>query len=402
MKKKILISVFLIILCAVSVFGLDFTTKITDVKMHPDFWGGVFPTSVSYAAGTEDIKIIPNRKTSLFLELGSGTLARTITRDPLTGVPLSFGESDYDYLVEHPDYDVMYASWSLEFSQGLLGRKDTDKDSLTISFAFDGRWEIAMNPILQTDSRSGYPLYYEPFSDDDFTTSHGTPELSGGETFEPKSLIYMNYRISGVLDDLLLMTGSRSGIKVQFQFIWAPEYLNLSRNDGGLSSYSKFWAYANGGSMLMKKEDEKGNNLASVGISYDVEVRYLDGEYIPKAAEALKGSIWFYEPESMTYLVRGTAKLDLYGPQFMGSCIPRVYGFLDFSNAWGKYNNCNELDYDNITTASYGVHLELKLFGALAFYYEIGEVFYYTGENPESFLGTKHSDGLKIAMELSI
>lgn len=399
MVKKIVIAVFLVLLTVTGVFGLslDFETRITDVQMHPDFWLGLFPTSVSYAAGTESLQFLSGRKTDLFLELGTGTLAREITRDPVTGVPLSQSENDYcDYFKTYPDYDVMYAAWTLELSQGVIGPRDTEKDYLTLSLAFDGKWEIALNPILQTVNRAGTPFDQIPFySEDETYVISGTPDLAGD-----RNLVYMNYRFSGVLDDLLLLTGSRSGIKTEFEFIWAPEYLNLTKKTGGKASFFRAWVYANGGTMIMQKQDENNKNVVSVGFSYDVEFRYLNGEYVPKSAEKLKGSIWFFEPENMNFLLRGTAKLDLYGPQFLGSCIPRVYGFFDFSYSWGKYNNAPGLASDGIATGSFGVHLEAKLFGALALYYEMGQVFFHTGNDP-NVLGYKHSDGLKIAMELS-
>lgn len=403
MVKKTIVVVFLVLITVTSVFGLslEFDTRITNVQMHPDFWMGIFPTSVSYAAGTESLQILPDRKTDLFLELGTGTLARKITRDPVTGVPLLLSDTDYVYyFIDFPDYDVMYAAWTLEFSQGIIKPKETEKDYLTVSLALDGKWEISLNPILQTTNRLGSPFDNIPFYTEDETVTYeinGTPDLAGN-----RNLVYMNYRVSGVIDNLLLITGSRNGIKAEFEFIWAPEYLNFTKKTGGKASFYRFWAYANGGTMIMQKKDENDKNVVSVGFSYDVEFRYLDGKYVPKSAEKLKGSIWFYEPENMTYLIRGTAKLDLYGPQFMGSCIPRVYGFFDFSYAWGKYNNAPSMETDYIATGSYGIHLEIKLFGALALYYEIGDVFLHTGDDSARYTGLKHSDGLKIAMELSI
>ncbi len=382
-----------------SACALDFYTEIRDVKMHPDFWAGVFPTSVSYAAGLDGVELLEGRETKLFVELGSGTLAREFARDPLTGEPFSKTQSSYlDYLKKHPFYDVLYASWTVEFDQGLVRPGKSSRDFLTMGLALDGRWEIAVNPILQTPARSGYPFLNEPFKDSnmEYVKTPGTPDVSGNH-----QLIYMDLRFSGVLNDLLLRTGSREGVKTEFEVVWAPGLLNLTRKEGGMAEFFRVWVYANAGHMFLEKKNEDGLNDFSLGVSADAEFRYLNGEYVPEYAEKLKGSIWFYSPESMNFLFRGTGKLDLYGPQFLGTCIPRIYTFIDYSRSWGKYNNCPDLPEEMVETGSFGFHFEIKLFNALAIYYEIGEIFYYTGDDG-SVNGWKHSDGLKISMELSL
>lgn len=167
-----------------------------------------------------------------------------------------------------------------------------------------------------------------------------------------------------------------------------------------MADYWKFWFYTDYSKMLYQAKDEKGLNKWSFGFSNAVEMRVLGGEHVPEYAKTLKSPLWWYQPENMTFLARDTLRLNYYGQQFLGNCIPYVYLFLDMSYSGGKLNNSIEWNLDSVWEGSMGLHVELQLFGAFHIYYEIGRIFLYTGDN-QAYTPRFTTSALRVTVSLA-
>ena len=369
------LTILLILLVAPScLFAITFDTKLTGITTHPDFWFGLFPSSFRCFIGVEGIELVSDRVTEAGLELATGTIARTLSQNPVTGAILDGSDSTF---TNNKYYDVTYASWKVGLAQGLGWSDQADFDLLTLRLTLDGQWEVALDPLMQI-SRTGYPFKNIAA----FTGASGgevlpgTPDLSGN-----RQLISMSFDLYGKLSDQLLSVGILDGLSAEFKFVWAPSFLTLSKKYGGFADYWKVWAYAEYAKMIHQKTLPDGKNKWSLGVTNSFEIRVLGGKYVPEYARTLKSNIWWYEPENMTFLAKDTLKLNYYGEQFFGNCVPYVYLFLDMNYSGGKLNNCVEDYIASAWEGSFGIHIELQMFGSLHIYYEIGRIFMYTGEN---------------------
>ncbi len=377
-------------------YALSFTSRLTGVTTHPDFWAGVFPSSVRSYIGLGGIELLDTHKTEVGAEIATGTLARTITQNPLTGETLT----SEDLLYKNSSYDVLYASWKAGIAQGIGWSEQANNELLTLRFSLDGQWEVAMDPLMQSENRTGHPFsildYFDPLGENYSRILPGTPDLSHN-----RQLLSLSFDLYGKLNHLLLKTGKMSGISTEFKFVWAPSFLNLSKDEGGVASFWKFWLFAEGGLDIYQAVDANGLNLWSVGISDEFEMRIFGGDYIPEYAKTLKSQVWWVEPENMTFMARNILKVNYYGQQFLGSCIPYVYAFLDMCYSGGKINNLVGDETSSVWAGTMGLHIELQLFGTAHIYYEIGQVFLYTGENKAYNPGYRTSSTIKISISLS-
>lgn len=394
MKRKIAL-ILIIINLASCLFALSFTSRLTGVTTHPDFWAGVFPSSVRSYIGLDGITIIEGRKTEVGAEIATGTLARTITQNPLTGLALD-SSSDKD-IIDNSSYDVLYASWKAGIAQGIGWSEQANNDLVTLRFSLDGQWEVAMDPLMQSENRKGYPFSKLPvFNPDDGQILPGTPDLSHN-----RQLLSLSFDLYGKVNHLLLKTGKMSGIATEFKFVWAPSFLNLSKQKGGVADFWKIWLYAKGGLNIHQAVDENDLNLWSIGLSDEFEMRIFGGKHIPEYAKTLKGRIWWVEPENMTFMARNVLKIDYYGQQFFGSCIPYLYAFLDFCYSGGRINNVAGGEFGSVWAGTMGIHIELQLFGIAHIYYEIGQVFLYTGDNKAYETGYRTSNTIKVSISFT-
>ncbi len=377
MKRSALRSLAIILLLFIvpsCLFAITFDTKLTGITTHPDFWLGLFPSSFRCFIGVEGLELVSDRVTEAGLELATGTIARTLSQNPVTGAILDDSESTIN---SNKNYDVTYASWKIGIAQGLGWSDQTDFDLLTLRFTLDGQWEVALDPLMQI-SRTGYPFKnIAAFSGaTEGEVLAGTPDLSGN-----RQLLSMGFDLYGKLSDQLLSVGILDGLSAEFKFVWAPSFMTLSKSYGGFADYWKIWGYAEYAKMIHQKTLPDGKNKWSLGIANAFEVRILGGKYVPEYARTLKSNIWWYEPENMTFLAKDTLKINYYGEQFFGNCVPYIYLFLDMNYSGGKLNNCVEDYIASAFECSTGIHIELQMFSALHIYYEIGGILKYTGEN---------------------
>ena len=154
LRKTITILTLLLILPA-AVFSLSFTTRLTGITTHPEFWLGMFPSSVRCFMGINELELIPGRVTEAGMEIATGTIARTISQDPVTGAIIN--DSSAAELKNNRYYDVTYAAWKIGLAQGLGWSRASDYDLLTLRFTLDGQWEVALDPLMQI-TRTGYPF----------------------------------------------------------------------------------------------------------------------------------------------------------------------------------------------------------------------------------------------------
>ena len=394
-KAFILFSIILMLFACVSLSALSFDTKLTGITTHPDFWLGMFPSSVRCFAGLDGLEFIPGRLTEAGVEIATGTIARTLSQDPVTGTVI--GDSSASELKDNRYYDVTYAAWKIGVAQGVGWSRLADFDLVTLRFTIDGQWEVALDPLMQVASRSGYPFRnIEAFSNAvPGEVLPGTPDLSGN-----RQLLSTSFDLYGKLSDRLFSTGFLDGLSVEFKFVWAPAFMTFSKGYGGYADYWKIWTYTQFGKMIHQKKDAEGNNKWSIGISNELEMRILGGEYVPEYARTLKSHIWWYEPENMTFIAKNTFRINYYGQQFFGDCIPYIYFFLDLNYSGGKLNNY-KLDEKiaSVWEGSFGVHVELQLFSMFHIYYEIGRVFMYTGDK-EGVKGLQYSKTVRITVSL--
>ncbi len=391
-KISTLMIAMLFIACA-SLSALSFSTRLIGVTTHPDFWLGVFPSSVRCYLGLDGIELLSGRVTEVGATIATGTIARMLSQDPETGQIIS--DTSPDYLRGNRYYDVMYAAWKIGIAQGMGWSDLADYDLMTLRFTFDGRWEVALDPLMQVQSRTGYPFRNIPAFANAVPGEvlPGTPDLSGN-----RHLISTSLDLYGKLSDQLFEVGVLEGLSMEFKLVWAPAFLNFSRSSGGYSEYWKIWLFADYAKNLFQKTDSNGNNLWSFGVSNEFEMRILGGKYIPEYARTMNSHIWWYEPENMTITLKDTIRLNYYGRQFLGDCIPYIYLFMDVNYSGGKLYNYKAEKFTSVWEASAGLHVELQLFGFIHIYYEIGGIFLYTGDNQAYSAGYRSSDTVRITV----
>ena len=410
--KKIFIILMLIVPMSVGALGVD--TKITSIKMQPDFWAGLFPSVVSYMYNVTGIQLMEGHETVVGVELETGTLARSFKRVPETGELLSsIPEPEYEYdeetgeliphytsdkqrlAYEYNDYDTLYAGFNLMFSQGFGNSSHGEGDLFKLSAGAKGRWEISVNPILDFGTRSNYPFYsYDAFYDqrNDLV---GTPDLCGN-----RQLFDVAFYVSADMKNLFRSVASAEGANVFVEMMYSPKFTNTSYTLGGKSEFFKILLNSSQSFMIKEKKDEKGDNLWSIGLSNAVAFRLLTGSAVPVYAESLNLPLGWYTPENTTFMVEDIIKLDYYGRQFFKYFVPRVSVFVDLSYNWGKLNNNGLGQTLNTFCGSAGIHVELMIGGNIAIYYEMGRVFAYTGPNAEYFIGYRASESLKISLSV--
>lgn len=392
--RKTAILILLMVLLPSAAFAFGFTTRLTGVTTHPEFWLGMFPSSVRCFIGIDGLEFLSERGTEVGAEIATGTIARTLSQDPVSGQVIS--RSSDSTLKNNRYYDVMYASWKMGLAQGLGWSELSNSDLMTLRFTLDGQWEVAIDPLMQIN-RTGYPFRDIPAYAGAVGGSvlQGTPDLSGN-----RQLLSLSFDLYGKLNDQLFTIGGLNGVSLEFKFVWAPEFLSFTKKYGGTADFWKFWVYSDFSKLMYQAVDEKGNNKWSIGFSDEFEMRVLGGKHVPEYAKTLKSDIWWYEPENMTFLARNTLRLNYYGQQFMGNCIPYMYLFLDVSYSGGKLNNSTEWNLDSVWEGSAGLHIELQLFGAFHIYYEIGRIFLYTGDN-QAYTPRFKTSALRVSVSLT-
>ena len=392
-KRLFTLIVVMLVSACVSLSALSFKTELINVTTHPDFWLGVFPTSVRCYVGLEGVELLPGRVTQIGAAMDTGTIARTLSQDPETGQIIT--ESSPDYLKGNRYYDVMYAAWKVGIAQGMGWSELSDYDLMTLRFTFNGRWEVALDPLMQVLSRTGYPFRNIPAFANAVPGEvlAGTPDLSGN-----RHLLSTSFELYGKLSDQLFKVGILDGLSMEFKLVWAPEFLNFTRSEGGFAEYWKTWIYADYGKTLYQKTDDNGNNLWSFGISDEFEMRIMGGKYIPEYARTMSSHIWWYEPENMTFTAKNSIKLNYYGRQFFGDCVPYIYLFMDMNFSGGMLYNYKSEKVASVWEGSAGLHVELQLFGFIHIYYEIGGIFLYTGDNQAYRTGYRSSDTVRISI----
>lgn len=392
-RITITILVLLVILPAVA-FSLSFTTRLTGITTHPEFWLGMFPSSVRCFMGINGLELIPGRVTEAGMEIATGTIARTISQDPITGAIIN--DSSSSELKNNRYYDVTYAAWKIGLAQGLGWSDASDYDLLTLRFTIDGQWEVALDPLMQI-TRTGYPFRNIPA----YSTAvagqvlPGTPDLSGN-----RQLLSTSFDLYGKISDQFFKVGILDGLSMEFKVVWAPSFMTFSKGYGGFADYWKIWTYTEYSKMIHTKTMADGTNKWSLGISDSFEMRILGGKQVPEYAKTLKSPTWWYEPENMTFLAKNTLRLNYYGQQFFGNCIPYIYLFLDMNYSGGKLNNSVAEYVASVWEGSVGLHIELQMFGTLHIYYEIGRLFMYTGEDLAYKPGMRASQSLRITFSL--
>ena len=393
LRKTITILALLLILPA-AVFSLSFTTRLTGITTHPEFWLGMFPSSVRCFMGINELELIPGRVTEAGMEIATGTIARTISQDPVTGAIIN--DSSAAELKNNRYYDVTYAAWKIGLAQGLGWSRASDYDLLTLRFTLDGQWEVALDPLMQI-TRTGYPFRNIPaFSGaTGGQVLPGTPDLSGNRT-----LLSTSFDLYGKISDQFFKVGILDGLSMEFKVVWAPSFMTFSKGYGGFADYWKIWTYAEYSKMIHTKTMADGTNKWSLGVSDTFEMRILGGKQVPEYAKTLKSPTWWYEPENMTFLAKNTLRLNYYGQQFFGNCIPYIYLFLDMNYSGGRLNNSVAEYVASVWEGSVGLHIELQMFGTLHIYYEIGRLFMYTGEDLAYKPGMRASQSLRITFSL--
>ena len=420
LKKFFIILILIVPMMTVGALGVD--TKVTGIKMQPDFWAGLFPSVFSYMYSVSGIEFMEGHETVIGLGIETGTLARYFTRVPETGELLSSipeperdeeGNIVYEYDENYKrikptdqqilayvcnDYDTLYAGFNLMVSQGFGHSTHGDGDLFKLSAGAKGRWEISVNPILDFGTRKNYPFYVYPgfyTQDEKYEYLIGTPDLSGN-----RQLFDIAFYVSGDMKNLFRSVASAEGANVYLEMMYSPKFTNTSYSIGGRSEFFKILLNSSQSFMLKESKDEKGDNLWSLGLSNAVAFRYLTGPAVPVYAESLNLPLGWYTPENTKFMIEDIIKLDYYGRQFFKYFVPRVSVFVDLSYNWGKLNNNGLGQSLNTFCGSAGIHVELMIGGNMAIYYEMGRVFAYTGPDAEYFIGYRASESLKISLSV--
>ena len=138
MKKKLFLVTIAVLALLSGAYASDFKFVFGDLGQHAEILGGFLPTYLKAGA-------IEGHTTEIDFLAGAGYNQRKVWQDPWTGdvwQEMNPGESlkkDVGPII----YDVLQTEWEIRFSQGFLDSPVANKDLLTLSAGYNGRFEAS-------------------------------------------------------------------------------------------------------------------------------------------------------------------------------------------------------------------------------------------------------------------
>lgn len=364
MRRKLTLVLLVLAICS-SLFAADWAFVFKDLGQHPEILGGFLPSYLMAGAGYKGASLIEGDKTQIDLIVGAGYNQRKVWQDPITGAIRK-----EDPVV----YDVIVADWAVRFNQGFLDSPAGDKDLLTLSAGYWGKFEKNIDSMAVGKTRkNGVPgaiktldQYLAGVSDDGNILSdvHGSRMMLGNS-------FSLSLKLDAMSDTIMTNDGFWANLELRY----APKALNSVLD--GFSDFYSITLNAVGACTLFDYATERNNWFSIVAIDR-VNVNWTDGSAVPQ-----------YEQSSLSLgrKVRGFTK-NTYNTQFtvvnnfdirlagiklgLKGIHPRINLFFDMGYSGGKLFNTDLVQSDFL--CSTGAQFTISAFDFIDLGYQLAYI----------------------------
>ena len=364
-KLFALFAVSALLLSSLAAFdiGSNWTINGT-IDQHPEILIGFIPTYGEITTGYTGLQLMEDNRTELQLTVGAGYIERRFWVDPESGVEIK---------EDNPlSFDVLQLAWALRFNQGFLESPVGDKDLITLSIGYKGRYEKAMDSMVLGKTKQAWGKEEKVISINEFLTSRDEssrlyPDLRGNNQYLGTSLFF-NFFLDAMEDTLT----TNDGYTIEFNAEWAPYALNAALD--GKGDFYQFTLEGVGARTLYHYKTEK-MSWFSIVIIDRLRANWLSGELVPTYIQKL-GSLGRqvrgysnYTYGTQFYVVNNF-DIRLTGPDMgVDGLSPRINLFFDMGYGAGNYFNTDRFGTNFLSST--GVQLTVSIFDIIDLGYQI-------------------------------
>lgn len=379
MKKKLFLVIIAVLAVLSGAYASDFKFVFGDLGQHAEILGGFLPTYLKAGVGYTGLSLIEGHTTEIDFLAGAGYNQRKVWQDPWTGdvwQDMNDGESLKDN-IGPIIYDVIQTEWEFRFSQGFLDSPVVNKDLLTLSAGYNGRFEASGDSFRKGSWRENgldgktqiLPLgeyIGENYQGDVYPDLRGNRQHLGTE-------FYLELKLDMMDDQKMYSNGFTASLGAE----WGPGVLN-SALDGKADYYSLTFNAVAAYTPFSFIED--GQHWFSITLIDRANINWTDGSEVPVYVQgpvSLGRKVRGYN--TWTYNTQFTAvnnfDIRFAGPSW-SDIFPRVNLFLDVGYGYGDYFNSDEGGSNFL--ASTGIQMTVSFFDFIDLGYQISYLF--TGE----------------------
>ena len=367
-KKKLIAFLFVSLLTVSTLCAFDIGENWTingTIDQHPEILIGFIPTYGEVTAGYTGLNLMDGNRTEIQLTAGAGYVERRFWIDPVT--------EKEDREMNPLSFDVLQVTWGLRFNQGFLESPVGDKDLITLSIGYKGRYEDAMDSMVAGKTKPAWgieqpvPTINEFFSGVNLEDTRIYPDLRGNHQYLASTLFF-NFFLDGMEDTLT----TNDGYTLEFQADWAPYGLNSALD--GKGDFYQFTLEAIGAKTLYHYKTDK-MSWFSVVIIDRLRANWLSGELVPTYVQKLGSlgrqvrgySSYTYGTE---FYVVNNLDLRLTGPDMgVDGLSPRINFFFDIGYGAGRYFNTENRGSNFLSST--GVQFTFSIFDIIDLGYQI-------------------------------
>lgn len=380
MKKKLFLVIIAVLAVLSGAYASDFKFVFGDLGQHAEILGGFLPTYLKAGAGYTGLSLIEGHTTEIDFLAGAGYNQRKVWQDPETGEvwqDMNAGTSlkeDVGPII----YDVLQSEWEIRFSQGFLDSTVENKDLLTLSVGYNGRFEASGDSFRKGSWReNGLEGKTQILSLDEYLGTNNYqgdvyPDLRGNRQHLGTEF-YLELKLDMMDDQKMYSNGFTASLEAE----WGPGVLN-SALDGKADYYSLTFNAVAAYTPFSFIED--GQHWFSITLIDRANINWTDGSEVPVYVQgpvSLGRKVRGYN--TWTYNTQFTAvnnfDIRFAGPSW-SDIFPRVNLFLDVGYGCGDYFNSDEGGSNFL--ASTGIQMTVSFFDFIDLGYQISYLF--TGE----------------------
>lgn len=380
MKKKLFLVIIAVFAVLSGAYASDFKFVFGDLGQHAEILAGFSPSYLKAGAGYTGLSLIDGHTTEIDFLVGAGYNQRKVWQDPETGEvwqDMNAGTSlkeDVGPII----YDVLQSEWEIRFSQGFLDSTVENKDLLTLSVGYNGRFEASGDSFRKGSWReNGLEGKTQILSLDEYLGTNNYqgdvyPDLRGNRQHLGTEF-YLELKLDMMDDRKMYSNGFTASLEAE----WGPGVLN-SALDGKADYYSLTFNAVAAYTPFSFIED--GQHWFSITLIDRANINWTDGSEVPVYVQgpvSLGRKVRGYN--TWTYNTQFTAvnnfDIRFAGPSW-SDIFPRVNLFLDVGYGCGDYFNSDE--EGNNFLASTGIQMTVSFFDFIDLGYQISYLF--TGE----------------------
>ncbi|MBO8435571.1 MAG: hypothetical protein IAA97_01135 [Spirochaetes bacterium] len=340
--RKILAFLVLSVFALASIAAFDINDSWTingTIDQHPEILIGFIPTYGEVTAGYTGLQLMEGNRTEIQVTAGGGYIERRFWINPDTGKE--------DPTMNPLSFDVIQTTWSLRFNQGFLDSPYGDKDLITLSIGYEGRYEVARDSMASDSTKQAWGDEVGVETIDEFFTHYNSagndfpdrlyPDLRGNHQYLGTNLFF-NFFLDAMEDTL----STNDGFTVEFNVDWSPYALNAALD--GKADFYQFTLEGVGAKTLYQYKTEK-MSWFSVVIADRLRLNWLSGNLVPTYVQKL-GSLgrqvrgYSNYTYGMEFYVVNNFDIRLTGPDMgVDGLALRINLFFDMGYGCGNYFN---------------------------------------------------------------